>query len=88
MYQSVQFFPRALFLHCCSMAVVSFGQENSSRFIAFLFSVQPCLMRLLQWLQPIKFACELFVCLSLFLNLLQISLVRRLNCDHICLFFL
>lgn len=59
------------------MALLSFGQENSSRFIAFLFSVQPCLIRPLQWLQPVKLAHELFVSLSVCLNIPQIALIRR-----------
>jgi len=62
--------------------------KKTLRFIAFLFSVQPCLIRLLQCLQPGKLACELFVSLSVHLNLPQIRLARRLNCDPICLFLL
>lgn len=71
-----------------SMAVVSLGKENLYGFIAFLFSVQPCLIRLLQWLQSGKLACELFVSLSVCLTLPQVRLVRSLNCESICLFFL
>lgn len=71
------------------MAVVSLGKENLYGFIVFLFSVQPCLIRLLQWLQSGKLACELFVSLSVVcLNLPQVRLVRSLNCESICLFFL